>query len=286
MPNWRKLLVSGSDASLANLNVQNSVTASFFVGDGSNLSNINVSEVATVSDTFSSQTSLTVSHNFGTKNIIVSVYDENDSYFIPQSITAINDNQVSITFNSSESGRVVVAKGGHIVTGSIAEIATISDTFTSSTSYTVNHNFETKDVFVTVYDDTDNQIIPSSVSTPTTGSVNITFDSPTSGRMVIGKAGHLVTAAVPVTWDEISDKPVGIISGSSQITNLTTYKEDLSGNTSYTITHSLNEEYPIVQTWNTVTNLQEVPQEIETLNVNSIKLTFSNTFTGRVIIKK
>ena len=44
MPNWKKVIVSGSEASLLSLKVDNSVTASFFSGsfkgDGSNLSNV------------------------------------------------------------------------------------------------------------------------------------------------------------------------------------------------------------------------------------------------------
>lgn len=40
MPNWKKLIVSGSDAALSNLNVTNDVTASAFVGDGSALTGI------------------------------------------------------------------------------------------------------------------------------------------------------------------------------------------------------------------------------------------------------
>jgi len=40
MPNWKKIIVSGSDASLNNLNVGNSVTASFFKGDGSQITGI------------------------------------------------------------------------------------------------------------------------------------------------------------------------------------------------------------------------------------------------------
>ncbi len=40
MPNWKKLIVSGSDAALSSLNVTNAVTASFFVGDGSGLTGI------------------------------------------------------------------------------------------------------------------------------------------------------------------------------------------------------------------------------------------------------
>ena len=40
MPNWKKVIVSGSDANLNSLNVTNAVTASSFVGDGSQLTGI------------------------------------------------------------------------------------------------------------------------------------------------------------------------------------------------------------------------------------------------------
>ena len=122
MPNWKKLIVSGSNAALSNLDVTNAVTASFFAGDGSALTNItaNVAEITTIVDSFTSQTSVTTTHNFGTKNVLVNVYDSNDAYIIPSSITTTNDNTVTTTFNTSTSGRVVVAKGGHIVGGTSA----------------------------------------------------------------------------------------------------------------------------------------------------------------------
>ncbi len=48
MPNWKKVIVSGSEASLLNLIVDNNVTASFFTGsfkgDGSGLTNLNVDD--------------------------------------------------------------------------------------------------------------------------------------------------------------------------------------------------------------------------------------------------
>ena len=48
MPNWKKVIVSGSEASLLNLIVDNNVTASFFTGsfkgDGSQLINLNADD--------------------------------------------------------------------------------------------------------------------------------------------------------------------------------------------------------------------------------------------------
>jgi hypothetical protein len=69
MPNWKKIIVSGSDATLSSLTVTNQVTASFFTGsftgsfsgDGSGITNLNVSSVGfsneiTFSTDFTAQT--------------------------------------------------------------------------------------------------------------------------------------------------------------------------------------------------------------------------------------
>ena len=78
----------------------------------------------------------------------------------------------------------------------------------------------------------------------------------------------------------------GVISGSSQITDLTTHKETVSGASSYVIDHNLNEEYPIVQCWNTSTSQQEHAQSVTTNSENRVTVVFSTTFAGKIIVKK
>ena len=95
------------------------VTASRFKGDGSGLTNIDVSQNATVAATFTNQTSVATSHNFGTKNVLVQVYNSDDEQIIPATITSTNANTTTITFDTSTSGTIVIAKGGHIVSGSV-----------------------------------------------------------------------------------------------------------------------------------------------------------------------
>ena len=111
---WKKIIFSGSSAHLS------AVTASYFSGDGSAITNITVSQAATVSSTFSNQTSVAVDHNFSSKNIVVSVYNDSDVQIIPASVTLTSLDRVTVTFDSSTSGLIVVAKGGHIVSGSIS----------------------------------------------------------------------------------------------------------------------------------------------------------------------
>jgi hypothetical protein len=185
------------------------ITASYFVGDGSGITNVvtEIAEVATITSSFDNQSTIAVTHNFNTKNVLVSVYGTNDSQIIPSSVTLTNNNTATIVLSSAQSGYAVVAKGGHIVSGS-------------------------------------------------------------------------------TSWNNLAGMPSGLVSGSSQITGLTTYKETVSGNSTYSITHSLGEEYPIVQAWNTANKRQEVPSIIESTSVNALTITFAGVFAGLIIIKK
>jgi hypothetical protein len=62
------------------------------------------------STSFSSVTSVTVTHSLGTKDVAVFVYDSSDNMFWPSSIVTTSTNVVTITFSSSRSGRVVVVR--------------------------------------------------------------------------------------------------------------------------------------------------------------------------------
>ena len=115
---WKKIIFSGSAAELSSLNVTNAVTGSAFKGDGSALTNITVSQAATIASSFTNQTSVAVSHNFDSKNVTVTVYNDSDQLILPASVTLTNNDTATVTFDSSTSGRIVVAKGGHIVSGS------------------------------------------------------------------------------------------------------------------------------------------------------------------------
>jgi len=63
------------------------------------------------------------------------------------------------------------------------------------------------------------------------------------------------------------------------------YKESITGYSSYTITHNLDEDYPIVQTYNG-SNEQVVPASIVSTDSNTTSITFDTTFTGTVVVKK
>jgi hypothetical protein len=103
-----------------------------FEGDGSGLTGIIVAESTLVEDTFTSQTSVTSSHNFETKNINVTVYDDNDEVLLPETIRTLDINNVGIDFATSTTGRIIITKGGHIVSGSIENATSASFAATAS----------------------------------------------------------------------------------------------------------------------------------------------------------
>lgn len=101
------------------LNIGGAVTASYFVGDGSRLENITVAQAATIQRSFTNSSTWVVNHNLNTPNAIAQVYDVNGYQIIPSTLRHTDNNTITITFATLESGYVVVAKGGHIVSGSI-----------------------------------------------------------------------------------------------------------------------------------------------------------------------
>ena len=426
-------VISGSN--LEEMTVSGSFSGSF-QGDGSNLTGITVEQAATVTDTFTNVTSKVVTHNFGTKNVIVNVYDENDGYFIPSSIVTTNDNQVTVTFSGTESGRVVVAKGGHVVQGVASDANLLDgedgtyyldyDNFTNIPSGIISSSAQLANTSVSneslnaftqsaitvsgngvsgslsVFSDT-HTVVNSQITSLDSGTTlthsnngNIIFtvsgsngelltvtdsnagnllevnDSSGVDVFIVSSSGDVVSkghllpdvtetkdlgssskrwrdlylsgstidlggtlitrdgsgdinfkdsgtqALKRVVVDELqigsgasarkikvddsgkikfSDKddveskddlslPSGVISGSLQITSLTTHKETVSGASSYIIDHNLSEQYPIVQAWNTATSLQELPSTIKTDSTNTVTVTFSTTFAGIIIVKK
>jgi len=182
-----------------------------FTGDGSGLTGVEstVTEQVTVTDSFTSETTHSVAHTFGTKDLNVTVYDSNDDIFVPTRVNTPTTESVVIYMDPATTGRVVISKGGHLVSGSIStEIvtsSTVSDTFTSATTHSIAHTFGTKDVIVNVYDSNDDIFVPTRINTPTTSSVVLYMDPATSGRVVIGKSGHIVSGAADVDFSAISE---------------------------------------------------------------------------------
>lgn len=207
-------------------------------------------------------------------------------------------NNLEITGSVTATSFIGDGSGLSNVVANVSETATITDTFTNTTTKTVTHSFGTKNVLVSTYNSSDQQIIPASVTTTDNDNVVVTFDTNTSGRVVVAKGGHIVSGSASdstnldgqpgsyyLNYNNFTNVPTGIVSGSAQIDSLTRYEESITGNTSYTITHSLGEDYPIVQVYDGNKD-QVIPSNVRATNENTVTLTFDTNFTGRVVIKK
>ena len=229
-----------SSLSTTELTLSGSFSGSF-IGDGSQLSGVtsytdsdtlafinsktvlsgSIAELTSVTASFLNTGSVTIPHGFNSKNVSIAVYDDSDILIIPQEIALVSNNAVKVTFGGLTSGFAVVAKGGHIVSGSVPvpQLSTVADSFTSTTSHTVTHNFNTKNVIVSVYEG-DNYIIPDTITTPTDNTVEVTFPEAISGRVVVVKSGHIVSGSIP--YSNLSNTPT-LLSSSAQIAS------DISG---------------------------------------------------------
>jgi hypothetical protein len=81
----------------------------------------NIKEVVTLDHdgTLSGSLNITGSITASTPNAIVQVYDANDFQMIPGTLQIIDDDNIRATFPTAQSGYVVVARGGQIVSGSV-----------------------------------------------------------------------------------------------------------------------------------------------------------------------
>ena len=180
------------------------------------------------------------------------------------------------TYSGSFSGSFV-GDGSGITGLQVDQVATLTASFSDQSTINVSHNFDTYNVIVSTYDSSYNQLIPQTVSLTDTNTVQVVLSANHSGHVVVAKGGHVVSGSTAASN----------ISGlGDEIQTLTSYRENVSGASSYAITHSLDESYPFVQAWNTSTSMMEQPLSVESNSANIVTVSFAGTFVGKIIVKK
>ena len=139
-----------------------------------------------------------------------------------------------------------------------ALIAAYTSSFTNISSQAFDHNLNSRQVLVSVYDTNYNEIVPETVTLTSVNRTTIDFGTTVSGHIVIAKAGEPKN----------------------------TFKTDISGSSTYTINHTLQEDYPVVQVYESGSRVQVIPSGITSINSGSLKIDFDMDFHGHVIIKK
>ena len=194
---------SGSAVITGSLYVSGGNLSGSFAGDGSGLTNVTatIDQYATVNDTFTNVPSHSVVHNFGTKDVFVQVFEDDDTLLIPYKVTTTDINTVDIEFGDTLSGRVVIGKAGHILqnTGNFVSSSTAVATFTNAMSASINHNLDSLNVITQVYDSNNNVIVPSNIKNTSSNQTLITFSTSRSGKAVIAKAGHIISGTAAVS---------------------------------------------------------------------------------------
>jgi hypothetical protein len=174
MPNWKKLIVSGSAGNLSSLNVDTSVSASIisanqFTGSLYGTASQAISSsyaltssyfnglvesasyAATASFAYSfpdqgfqftqptGSSTWTVNHNLNTSTPLVDIYDSTYNQLIPASVSSISANTTQITFSTAQAGYAIISKGS----GISSQVA-VSASFATTASYasSVGINFE------------------------------------------------------------------------------------------------------------------------------------------------
>ena len=73
-------------------------------------SNMRTDANSSYSTTFTSVSSVSVTHSLGTKNVMVMCYDSSDEMFWPATIKTTSTSVVDITFTTARTGRVVIIR--------------------------------------------------------------------------------------------------------------------------------------------------------------------------------
>jgi len=165
-------------------------------------------------------------HNFGTKNVFVQVFEDDDTLLIPFSVTTTTVNQVDIVFGDTLSGRVVIGKAGHIISGSLSNA--ISSSYATTASYI-------------------------------------------QASGVDGTVANATTASFAVTASYAENAGGGNVTGS--FTNVT----------SSVVTHNFGTKAVIVQVYDTNDFVMN-PSSIQANTENQVTVTFSTPESGIIVV--
>ena len=251
-----------------------------FVGDGSQLTGV----TASLATTASYITSSNVDGPYGFDSIVSSSYAVTASH-------ALNSNSISSSYALTASFLTgLVESASFATTASYIEMAdAFRGDFTLATSVTVTHNIGSSDVLVAVYETTGGTtpqlIIPLSITLTNDFTAVIVFSTPVTGYVIItdGKGVASTGTAISSSYSLTSSYA---LTASHVIGGDRSYREAVTGTTAYTITHGLDEDFPIVQAYEQVTLAQEIPSGVVSTGVNSILVSFQNIFDGTIVVKK
>jgi hypothetical protein len=176
---------SGSAIITGSLYVSSSFISGSFVGDGSGITGLTAGGKIHTQSTAAS--TWTFTHNLGVQYPNVTVYNASNEIILPQTITATDNNTLTLTFGASVAGYAVAGIGGIInVQG-----RTTQQYFTAATTWSFAHNLGDKYVSIQAFDDAFEMMIPSTIRLVDYTSSVLLFESASSGYAVATIGGNL-----------------------------------------------------------------------------------------------
>ena len=185
MVGYGTLATTGSNNFIGN----QTITGSLSISGSLILDNANIDSGRYLHSQSVANTLWTVNHNLEYDYPSVTIYDVNNKVIIPDEITKVSNNQLTITFASAESGNA------HISVGGISNLSGDRYLYNQSTSasvWTINHGLNYKYVNINVYDSSDEMLLPQIIKATNANTTTITFATPTAGNAIISKGGPKV----------------------------------------------------------------------------------------------
>ena len=162
------------------------ITGSLSISGSLILDNANIDSGRYLHSQSAASTTWTVNHSLEYDYPSVTIYDVNNKVIIPDEITRVSNNQLTITFASAESGNA------HVSVGGISNLSGDRYLYTQSTTasvWTITHGLNYKYVNVDVYDNNDQLMLPQTVTATNNNTLTLVFAIPTSGNATISKGG-------------------------------------------------------------------------------------------------
>lgn len=216
------VVLTSETSSMTVLSASYAVTAAFALnagagGGGAALGSYTLLDQSTAATTWSFQ------HNTGQRYPIFQIFDENGDVIIPTQIRTIDENNAEIVFGSAQSGTAIASLGGG---------NGVTEEFTNSSLWVVDHYLGTDYPDVTIWDSNRNIIFPDRIESVDTNQIKVYFSVPVSGHVSVSRGGHIISGSFD--WTTLSNIPSGIVSGSDQLTGSYDDRYVLSGSITQT----------------------------------------------------
>ena len=195
MPSWKKVVASGSDASFSSVSVDTYVSASSFKGSFTG------SLEGTASQAISSSYALTASYALFAANGggggISAIYIQ-DEGITQGTASYFNFYGAGVTATVSDSTASINIPGGGGGTTNNASNAVLNQS-SPAVTWSFTHNLGAKYPVFTVFDSSDNVIIPQQIHAVDTSSALIYFSTARTGTAVASVAGNVLTSSYSIS---------------------------------------------------------------------------------------